>query len=284
MYPRAHRIFVPPRLRQPNYSADDGYSQPPGKGAPEEVQQAWHEAYRKAEAYYRSQRAPDPDVLASNTAWKTILLDWNKGITGKFTRKRNPERIRVGKTRGGKVSYLGSAPHKAADASKHPRLGKVIEIAWVDPSRGEPFLHVQRFHEPGLPDLVWDDDKKVLMFFPNVSPVGGPESGDLSGLGKQSKVYKRWAKGRAPRGKASRNVPDDELVAPVGVADTIVYRSDKFDKSISHHPDLRGAKEYVHQFDDDVFVEQSRSFKNNPPDVVNILGGRLDVLPGGIVH
>jgi hypothetical protein len=65
------------------------------------------------------------------------------------------------------------------------------------------------------------------------------------------------------------------------VADTIVYRSDKFDGKRNPHPDLKGASEYVHQFDEDVFVEGSET---TPPDAILVSGGKIDVKPGGIVH
>lgn len=277
MFSRAHRgLWVPQRFREPNYSADDGYSPPPGKDVPAHVRRTWQEAFDKAHTYYVSQRAPDPKTIASNTAWKTIELQYG--------RKSNRQRVEVGKTRKGKPVYLGSRSHKAPELPKTPRLGKVIEIAWLDASNGEPYLHVQRFKEPGLPDLMWDDDKKILLFFPTSNPPQGIQSTDLRGLEKQAKVFRRWAKGRKPKGFARISTPDNVMVAPVGVADTIVYRSDKFSGKHNPHPDLRGSQEYVHQFDDDVFVEQAKSNFNVRPEVVNILGGRLDVEPGGIVH
>lgn len=274
--------MVPRRYRQPNYSADTGYSAPPGKNAPAEVRQAWQEAFEKAEAYYVSQHAPDPEVIASNTAWKTINLDWKPGGRGKLLR-RNPQELVLGKTHRGKVVHLGDAPRTAPSPGKVTRLGKVIEIAWVDPQRnGAPHLHVQRFREPGLPDLAWNEELRTLMFFPNTEM---PEelSRNLKGLESQTKMFKRWAKGRAPTGHSRVRTPATNI-HPVGVADTLVYRSDKFSGKHNPHPDLSGSQEFVHQFDDDVFVEQSASSSGKPPGVVVIQGGKLDVKSAGIIH
>ena len=191
-------------------------------------------------------------------------------------RKKNPDEIRMGKTRGGEVVRFGDKAERVGSPGKTAGLAKFIEIAWID-ARG--VLHIQRFTEPGLPDLAWNDRTKVLMVFPTTE-VPDVCHRNLQGLEREAKMISKWAKGR----KAKCAIPmqvDDYLTTPLGVADTIVYRSDKFDGKRNPHPDLRGASEYVHQFDDDVFVEGSET---SPPDAILVSGGKLDVKPGGIVH
>lgn len=266
---------LPNRHWEPNYSADTGYSKPPGNSAPAEARALWNEAYQSAETYYKGQRAPDPHVIASNTAWKTLNLYWRKTPLGKII-QRNPSQIQMGKVRGGEKVYFGEAAEPIEGPGKTTQLGKFLEVAWIDENG---VLHVQRFKEPGLPDLVWNDRTKTLMAFPTteVPDVCTP---NLEGLGREAKMLSEWAEGR----KAKCQVPmrvDNYLVMPVGVADTLVYRSDKFDGKRNPHPDLKGAKEYVHQFDDDVFIEETGS---KPPDAILISGGRLDVERRGIIH
>lgn len=279
MIPLAHAgIYRAPaiRFRQPNFSADDGYSPPPGKNAPEEARRLWDEAFRNAERYYKSQRAPDPRTIASNTAWKTVNLYWKPESNGQL-RRRNPQaELQVGATADGEPVYFGEEPEKIGSPGKTTWLGKAIEVAWIDQDGN---LRIQRFREPGLPDFAWNDRTKTLMMFPTteVPEICDP---DLRGLEAEAKMIGVWAKGRKAKCKVPVKV-DNFLVVPVGVADTLVYRSDKFDGKRNPHPDLRGAKEYVHQFDDDVFVEESGG---KPPEAILISGGRLDVEPGGIVH
>lgn len=267
---------LPNRYREPNYSADDGYTKPPSSRSPEEARQLWDEVFKNAENYYRGQRAPDPDVLASNTAWKTVELYYRKTPTGKLV-KRNPSgELQVGATADGEKVYFDEQPEVMDEPGNVTWLGKVVELAWID-AKGN--LRIQRFRDPGLPDLAWNHTTKTLMTFPtaHVPAICDPS---LVGLEEQAKMLGRWAQGR----EAKCHVPiqiQSLKVAPVGVADTLVYRSDKFDGKRNPHPDLKGAQEYVHQFNDDVFVEESAG---KPPEAILISGGRLDVEERGIIH
>ncbi len=120
------------------------------------------------------------------------------------------------------------------------------------------------------------------MFFPTTTT---PQQCDpnLQGLEVEAKMLSTWAKGREAKCHVPVPLPD-VMVVPVGVADTLVYRSDKFDGPRNPHPDQQGSQEYVHQFDDDVFVEESKFSATKPPAAVLISGGRLDVEAAGIVH
>lgn len=278
----AHRgLWVPQRYREPNFSADEGYSPPPSASAPADARRLWNDAFKAAEHYYAGQKAPDPKVLASNTAWKTLELEWNRGLLGKLTRKNPNGKIQIGKTRKGQAVHLGTPPRTAPNPGKTTRLGKVLEIAWIDMTNG-PHLHVQRFQGPGLPDLVWNDQTKTLMFFPTAD-VPAELDTNLSDVKPQAKMFERWAMGRKPKGKKRFGTPAPTII-PVGPIDTVVYRSDKFSGKHNPHPDLEGSQEYVHQFDDGVFVEESAHPAGEPPAAVYIRGGRLDVEERGIVH
>jgi hypothetical protein len=94
-------------------------------------------------------------------------------------------------------------------------------------------------------------------------------------------MHRVWSKRNADCAIEYRD--PNALVVPVGIADTIAYRSDKWDKKSSER-DLEGSSEYVHQFDDGVFAEQNRRRGNEPPKVALIHGGKLDVEADGIIH
>lgn len=83
-----------------------------------------------------------------------------------------------------------------------------------------------------------------------------------------------------PRCRHHLSVPSEPLDA-YGVADTIVYRSDKWENQPNPDPDKRGSQEYLHQFGLDVAIEET---PGNPPPAIMVRGGKLDVLEGGIAH
>ena len=66
------------------------------------------------------------------------------------------------------------------------------------------------------------------------------------------------------------------VVYPVGAADTVVYRSSKWTNVPDDPP---GSQEYIHQFSNDVALGASEDFQ-----AMIWRGGKLDVLPAGIVN
>lgn len=272
--------------------------------APAHVREVWHQSYERAKNYYTRERAPSPDNLARNTAWKTTQMFWEEPRKGQF-RARNPNApLLAGKYRGKNI-VIGSKediPFPGPTAA----LCKLVELTWI---AGDGELQVQRFGEPGLPDVFWNRKTKILYMFPDTSmdegvclaqpakPSRAPrilrnlaslfstplrnEDDVFIGLEDQVDMYELWAK-RGPTCRHNVTVPEDPIVA-FGVADTIVYRSDKWEDEPNPHPDKVGSQEYLHQFGLDVAIEETPNGKRRPSAVV-IRGGKLDVLEGGIAH
>lgn len=259
----------------------------------------WKNAYESARAYYKAERAPSPDNIARNTAWKTVKMYWTEPRKGQF-RMRNPNDAIIAGVYKGQTIHAGSQQPLIAP-EKSTGLCKLIELSWVAP---DGTLQVQRFQEPGLPDVFWNKKKRVLYMFPDLemgegvcvasdAPKGRGASriirnlmdplrgGDdvFIGLKDQVKMFKTWSK-RKPRCRHDLLIPDGNVTA-YGVADTIVYRSDKWEKEPNPHLDKRGSQEYLHQFGLDVAIEET---PGDPPPTIIVRGGKLDVLEGGIAH
>ncbi|MDP3910843.1 MAG: hypothetical protein Q8Q14_10685, partial [Gemmatimonadales bacterium] len=85
LHPTAH----PPRSRQPNFRYSESHAPAMDRNAPPLVREVWHHSYERAKNYYTRERAPSPDNLARNTAWKTVKMFWEEPRRGQF-RARNP--------------------------------------------------------------------------------------------------------------------------------------------------------------------------------------------------
>lgn len=289
----------PARQRQPNFRYSESNAPKISRSAPPDVRDVWTEAYEDARGYYTQERAPSPDNLARNTAWKTVKMFWSEPRRGQF-RARNPEiPVIAGKYRGDTIHVGQERP--AVAPGETATLCKLVELSWI---ASDGALQVQRFAEPGLPDVFWSRDKKTLYIFPTTEmgpgvcvaapqePIRRPLLERLAGvlraptqddvfigLRDQVDMYNLWAK-RKPTCRHELWVPEDPLFA-YGVADTIVYRSDKWEKKPNPHPDKRGSQEYLHQFGLDVAIEET---PGDPPPAIRIRGGKLTVLEGGIAH
>jgi hypothetical protein len=297
LWPHVH----PLRHRQPNFRYSESRTPEIGKNAPSDVQDAWHQSFEQARDYYTAEKAPSPENLAKNTAWKTVKLFWSEPRKGHF-RARNPnEPVRAGTYRGDPL-YIGDEediPVPGPTAA----LCKLIELTWI---AADGTLQVQRFSAPGLPDVLWNRKTKILYMFPDVELGEGvcqiPKQGSsrvprilrnlmsplradddvFVGLDDQVKMYKLWAK-RGPTCRHKITIPEDPIVA-FGAADTIVYRSDKWQKEPNPDPDKMGSQEYLHQFGLDVAIEETPSRRDRRPASIVVRGGKLDVLEGGIAY
>lgn len=267
--PQHARHWEPWRVANP----EDPVPHPP-RNMPPEIRKVWDRAYEDSRAYYKSQRAPDPKELGRGTAWRVVNLYWDPT---RQWRARNPsQRAYFGYTENQQPVYAGEEPRPVPHPEGAvPSLGKLLEIAWVS---ADGRLVVQRFREPGLPDLVWDRDQGVLLSFPVVESPTYCDP-DLTGLDEAVEMFEIWSEHEA-QCKAKVITPDVETI-PFGAADSVVYRSDKFDREKSDDPDLRGSTEYIHRFDEGVVVEQT---PGHPPPAIVIQGGRLDVISAGIIH
>jgi len=265
----------PPRLLRPNFRYSERNAPEIGKDAPTEVREVWFDAYENAKDYYTSQRAPFPDNLAKNTAWKTVKMFWEEPRSGRF-RMRNPnEPVLAGAYKGTQIGIGQKIPFE--EPAKTAALCKLIELSWI---ASDGSLQVQRFEPPGIPDVFWNKKRKTLYMFPELE-LGEGVCGDdvFIGLRDQFKMFRTWAK-RDPRCRYELTVPQEPVIA-LGVADTIVYRSDKWQDEPNPHPDKQGSQEYLHQFGLDVAIEET---PGDPPPVIQVRGGKLTVLEGGIAN
>lgn len=273
------RIVRPPRSLsfEPNRMANPETAAPmPDRAMPAPIRSIWDHAYDNARRYYRAQNAPDPDELSKHTAWRVLnVLGYErKGLRRKWVRT-NPSSPVVGETAKGQVVHLNSPPEEIPSPGQTTVLGKLVELAWID---GAGRLQVLRFTEPGLPDLVWNEELKTLMAFPGIGMSACLPPGQYPAA---SKMLKRWAQRDAQCAREG-GIPPYQ-VAPVGAADTIVYRSDKWHER-NPHPDLKGSQEYLHMFGPGVFAEAAHANQGASPPAVLVQGGKLDVEERGIIH
>lgn len=234
---------------------------------PPEARARWEQAYAGSmEAYNR------PDV-AEATAWRTVRLSWKK-VGRTWVRCANDRCTRWPAAR--KLPF---------PKSELVGLGVLIEYGLVDP---QGTLHVVTFDRGEPPLLWWDDVGKRLYAFPGQNYPGC----DIIPANAEQAVrlYQKWAKGRKPRCRSQVEVPDVKVHA-VGVADTVSYRSDKYDGDSQlrvielrgvpvQDPTMPEAQEYIHKHWHDVWTWQD----SGDPEAIMIEGGALDVHSKGIIH
>lgn len=291
-----------PRLRQPNFRYSESHAPSIDRSAPDDVRDLWTESYEVANDYYTQEKAPSPDNLSRNTAWKTVKMFWEQPRRGQY-RARNPRAPVIAGTYRGQALPIGKQ-QPIPPPQETATLCKLVELTWIAEDGN---LQVQRFQEPGLPDVFWNRRTKILYMFPGTPLDAGQcvtvpqtpsrmprvlrnlvgffaplEGGDdtFIGLKDQVGMYKIWTNGRQPTCRHEITISGKPIMA-YGVADTIVYRSDKWDKKPNPHPDKVGSQEYLHQFGLDVAVEETGG---DPPPQIVIRGGKLDVLEGGIAY
>jgi hypothetical protein len=203
------------------------------------------------------------------------------------------------------VPILFGSQRLAPQPGQVGKLGKLLEITFIDPAGR---FRVQRFDEPGLPDLLWNDDLRALFAYPAMDPsthciplehVDARAANRYSGFRNRGRVpdhlsdgveiVERWH--QRPARCYEVIDPPDEVVTVIGMADTVVYRSDKWEPhgeptwneagKFNDHPDLEGSQEYVHQYDIGVVLEESTGY---PPETVVMHGGKLEAWKEGLVY
>lgn len=224
---------------------------------PAEARQFWDKAKKVAQDYYGS------DDTASHTAWRA-LRTFYKERDGQWTRRQG-DRVLLDPSR------LPAAP--VGEPGDLVTLGVILEYTFLDP---EANLIVRRFPDADPPKLYWQHDTKVLWVFPG---TGMEECSNPYESPQAAREFKRWAQ----RNAECRQVIDvpATTVTLQGMADTVVYRSDKWHGR--NHDQLRmpGSQEYIHQFGQGVGVWQDQG---NPPSALCFQGGCLDMEERGIIH
>jgi hypothetical protein len=212
----------------------------------------WDQTFESAMRIYNDKK------FATGTAWRAIrLLDGNEP-------RPNPN--------GGNLpGVLGPAGwQKMPNPGDTIILGKLLEFAYLT---NPPNVQFVKFNPGQEPDLLWSRENKMLVAYPHLS-IPGVRLGSVSEKLRQE--YTRWAQ-RGPRGSMQIEVPAYKIT-PAGAADTVVYRSSKWTQTPGDPP---GAQEYIHQFGEKVEFERGRG---EVPSAIVFRGGKLDVLPAGIVN
>lgn len=229
---------------------------PPVSSLSGDARQLWEETYANALSYYGSKNLEGGKTelrnTASATAWKAVKQNFQK-TRGGWTPVANP----------------GPRPSTLDRPGEVIILGKLVEIVAVgDP----PLLDEYTF---GDVDLLWDDSTKTLIAYPGLHiPV--EKNQPIAPSRRPAKMFKKWSK-RDPEGFVKVKVRK-QRVNPAGAIDTVTYMSDKWGDATQNAP---GSQTYIHQHGDDVWLELG---KGDPPSVIVIRGGSLDVQPGGIVN
>jgi len=247
------------RRRQPNYAVNgEKMVRLPNGSDPPTVRSLWTPTYKLSKQYYADNKAPDPEMEARNCAWRAVDVYM-----------RNPGR--AGWIDNGPVQWKDS--QVIDDPGKVTVIGKLMEVTYLSANMT---FDVEKFKEPGLPDLIWDDKHKRILCYPTLPK--GTFHDDVSKVADENKMYKRWHKRDAGAYEVVKAKSIEVLV--IGAADAIVYRSDKWDEP-NPDPDLAGSPEYLHQHDLGVFTSR------NPGSATNLLvvqGAKLDALTAGIIH
>jgi hypothetical protein len=220
----------------------------------------WDDVFEEAYAYYSSSGAPKPKEVAERTAWRAVRMHWGpSGRMGKWSIKQD--------------SSLPSGKKRIPDSGKTIILGKLLEYVWINENGS---LDVRRWTS-SPPDLHWDQSRKCLCVYPNVPDqvACGPIPADMR---DEAALYQEWS--QRPAKCAQQFSANIDLVRPMGVGDSVAYRSDKWhDRSPS--PYLEDSQEYFHQFSDGNVIWQD---SDTSPNAIMMQGGNLAVIDRGIIH
>ena len=239
---------------------------------PTDARARWEQVYADAMAAYGRKE------VAEATAWRTIRMSWRPDNRGRSW-------IRCTNNRCVKWPRPQQLPRPKSELVG---LGVLIEYGYVD-ADGE--LQIVRANTDTPPMLYWDHVAKRLYAFPYAGYGTCDAIPSTPPMQMAAKVYKMWAKGRKPQCATKVQAPKTRVFA-AGVADTISYRSDKYDgPSELRIIDLRGvpmqdasmpnSTPYIHKHWHDVWTWVD---DEDDPWVIMIEGGALDVHAKGIIH
>lgn len=157
-------------------------------------------------------------------------------------------------------------------------LGRMIEYAFID-SIGN--LQIRSFaSDDDPPEVYWDHKNKRIYCFPHIRQTSCSRiPNELRGAAEH---YKTWSK-REPKCYDELEIPDDLVIVPVGMADSITYRSDKWEKRSNSKGLIDGAT-YIHDHGPKVWTWQDDDPDDGLPQVIMIQGGRLDMHAKGLIH
>lgn len=251
--------------------------EPSLKVLPQDARARWQDVYDTA--MYRYNRAE----IAEATAWRTVRMSWKPNGKGSWVRCAN-NRCQVWPG----PRMVPQPDFKVDGKPALAGLGVLIEYGYIDPDGVLQIVPSDREHPPVL---YWDDVGKRLYAFTNIDYAGCDLIPDTEDWERAGNVIRRWRKGQDPQCASSIVVPRKRIFA-VGVADTVSYRSSKFDgKSELKVIDLRGkprqdprepeSQEYIHKHWNDVWTWQD---DEAAPSIIVIEGGALDVHSKGIIH
>lgn len=227
----------------------------------------WEEVRASAYDYYSNSGAPKPKQVAARTAWKAlraregVQLVWGEGRRGKAVPVIEA------------LEYPDS--EYLPDADPTIELGPILEYVWIDIPTGN--LEVRRWEE-NPPALHWNKDQKTLYAFPG-SPNPTTCAPITDDLAPEVEMYRTWAQ-RDPSCVHEWEVDDDLVIHPYGVADSVVYRSDKW-HARNPDQDKQDSQEYFHQHTDGAWLFQD---DDQDPTALLMRGGLLDVEERGIIH
>lgn len=253
--------FIPKRRLQPNYTVNgEKMVRQPNPHDPPQVRSLWHPTYKLTKDYYAASNAPDPEMEGRNAAWRAVDI---------FIAHRG----RVGWIERGPVTWKDS--EVVEDPGSVSVIGKLMEVTYF---ASEYRFDVIKFQEPGLPDLLWDDRRKRLLCYTELHAVNLRTDVDHEKVQEENKMYRRWHQRDAGAYQIAKARPTEVNV--MGAADSIIYRSDKWDAP-NTQPDLQGSPEYLHQHDLGVFTSTN---PGSDTRLIVVQGGKLDALTAGIIH
>lgn len=241
------------------YSNPTNRNYPSPNKLPEELRPMWAASFENALDYYGGQNLEgtrgDLENTASATAWKALNVAYPELVF------QNP------------LPTMKRLPDPGAVVL----LGKTVELVVIaDP----PTLDIYRFPEP-LPDLLWSDRHKMLIVLPNdhIDTSRIPCVDEVCEAA--SERFQEWSR-RAARGHTNVTVPAYPVV-PIGVGDSVVYRSDKWGPYANNGPKTQ---QYIHQFGDRVWILADTGWQRDDelPDLMMAQGGELEMRREGIVN
>lgn len=212
----------------------------------------WDNAYDRALDLYSNvgDEIPNLDEVARRSAWRSLDV----------VRVRWPN------------------PRMLPDAGPTIGLGKMIEYAYVDEHGA---LQIRTFdQEEDPPDAYWDHENKRIYCFPYLHQTEceriPPE------LQYVADIFRTWSK-HEPKCYFRTEIPD-VMMYPMGMADSITYRSDKFDKNRDGTMGLVKSTTYIHDHGPKVWTWQDEDEDNRYPQAILICGGKLDMHKKGLIH